>query len=81
MNVILKFANAKRVVTWHGAFGAATAKPLQIWSNNAENGARNQWGSLVIYAQMVGIAATAGFLGCCLDRRLTWLSLAGLSQT
>jgi hypothetical protein len=35
LNVVLRFASAKRVVTWHGAFGAATAKPLQIWSNNA----------------------------------------------
>lgn len=35
LNVVLKFANAKRVVTWHGAFGAPTAKPLQIWSNSA----------------------------------------------
>jgi hypothetical protein len=46
MNVILKFANAKRVVTWHGVFGAATAKPLQIWSNNAENEARETSGDL-----------------------------------
>ena len=85
LNVVLKFANAKRVVTWHGAFGAATAKPLQIWSNSAiiEKLRREKpVGSRVIYAQMsVGIAATAGFLGGCLDRRLTRLSLAGLSLT
>jgi hypothetical protein len=31
---VLEFIKARKVVTWHSAFGAISAKPLQLWSNN-----------------------------------------------
>ena len=34
LSTVLKFVQAERVVTWHSAFGAPSAKPLQLWSNN-----------------------------------------------
>ena len=34
LSTVLSFVQAQRVVTWHCAFGAPSAKPLQLWSNN-----------------------------------------------
>ena len=34
LSTVLSFVQAERVVTWHSAFGAPSAKPLQLWSNN-----------------------------------------------
>ena len=30
----LAFIGAKRVATWHSAFGAPSPKPFQLWSSN-----------------------------------------------
>ena len=32
MSTSLKFTKAVKTVTWHGAFGASSLKPLQLWS-------------------------------------------------